>query len=161
TFDRKLIDIFEAESEIAKRIAESLQAKLSGREEHALVAKPTKNPEAYDLYLRGLSSEARSSPSVEAVGFYERAVQLDPDFALAWTRLSRQNAYLYHNFGGSDATLRDAAKRALESAQKLEPNSPETLLALGYYEYWVLREYGTAKSTFGRVGEMLPSNSEV
>src|SRR5207244_12625958 len=59
TYDRKLTDIFGVESDIAKRIAESLQAKLSGREEQALAVKPTNNPEAYDLYLRGLSFEAR------------------------------------------------------------------------------------------------------
>ena len=53
TFDRKLTDVFAIESEIAKRIAESLQAKLTGREEKALAVKPTNNPEAYDAYLRG------------------------------------------------------------------------------------------------------------
>ena len=55
----------------------------------------------------------------------------------------------------------DAAKRALENAQRLEPNSPETLLALGYYQYWVLRDYGAAKTTFVRVSKMLPGSSEV
>ena len=55
----------------------------------------------------------------------------------------------------------DAAKRALENAQKLEPNSPETLLALGYYQYQVLRDYGAAKTTFERVSKMLPGSSEV
>ena len=55
TYDRKLTDILGVESEIAKRIAESLQAKLTGREEQALAAKPTNNPEAYDAYLRGLA----------------------------------------------------------------------------------------------------------
>jgi hypothetical protein len=60
-------------------------------------------------------------------------VQLDPNFALAWTRLSRTDANLY--FAGGEAARRDAAKRALENAQKLEPNLPETLLALGYYQY--------------------------
>src|SRR5262249_10267287 len=59
SYDRKLSDIFGVESEIAKGIAESLQAKLTGREEQALVFKPTNNPEAYDAYLRGLSFETR------------------------------------------------------------------------------------------------------
>ena len=54
------------------------------------------------------------------------------------------------------AARRDAAKSALENAQKLQPNSPETLLALGYYQYWVLRDYGLAKTTFERVSKMLP-----
>src|SRR5436190_9122159 len=168
TFDRKLTDIFGVESEIAKRIAESLQAKLTGREEQALAVKPTNNPEAYDAYLRGLASEARSyssslpSPSSEAPGFYERAVQLDPNFALAWARLSRADANLY--FGGLETTpgaRRQAAKGALENAQKLEPDSPETLLALGYYQYWVARDYGLAKTTFERVRKSLPGSSEI
>ena len=64
TYDRKLTDIFGVESEIAKAIAESLQAKLTGREEQALAVKPTNNPEAYDAYLRGLAFEARTSSSL-------------------------------------------------------------------------------------------------
>ena len=90
-------------------------------------------------------------------------MQLDPNFALAWARLSRADARLYFYAAPTlpFAARGDAAKRALESAQKLEPNSPETLLALGYYQYWVLRDYGAAKTTFGRVSKMLPSSSEV
>ena len=72
---------------------------------------------------------------------------------LAWTRIS--------TLPGNGAAWRDAAKHALENAQKLEPNSPETLLALGYYQYYVLRDYGPAKTTFARVSKMLPSSSEV
>ena len=67
TYDRKLTDIFGVESEIAKGIAESLQAKLTGREEQALAVKPTNNPEAYDAYLRGLAFEARSTPSTRSI----------------------------------------------------------------------------------------------
>src|SRR5215813_6835010 len=92
TYDRKLTDIFGVESEIAKGIAESLQAKLTGREEQALAAKPTNNPEAYDAYLRGLAFEARGTffdtATKTAIDSYERAVQIDPDFALAWAQLS-------------------------------------------------------------------------
>src|SRR5215475_7420194 len=91
TYDRKLTDIFGVESEIAKGIAESLQAKLTGREERALAVKPTDNPEAYEAYLRGLSLDERNyygSYSTDLAGkaadFYERAVKLDPKFAVAW-----------------------------------------------------------------------------
>ena len=169
-----MTDIFSVESEIAKGIAESLQAKLSGREEQALAVKTTTNPEAYDAYLRGLALEDRSRYDIssyppdlakKAISFYEQAVQLDPDFAIAWARLSRADALLY--FLRNDATTAaraargDAARGALDNAQKLEPNSPETLLALGYYQYWVLSDYGLAKTTFGRVTKVLPGNSEV
>ena len=168
TFDRKLTDIFGVESEIAKRIAESLQAKLTGREEHALAVKPTNNPEAYDAYLRGVAFEARFSSSFfsgeleeKAISFFERAVQLDPNFALAWARLSRANAVLSTGSVSTAAIGREAAKRALEQAQKLEPNSPETLLALGYYQFFVLHDTGLAKATFERTSKMLPGSSEV
>jgi TolB-like protein/Flp pilus assembly protein TadD len=166
TYDRKLTDVFGVESEIAKRIAESLQTKLSRREEQALAVKPTNNPGAYDLYLRGRAFEARSSSfssgvQRKAIGFFERAVQLDPNFALAWARLSRADANLYWLWDDTTATRRDAAKAALDRAQKLEPNSPETLLALGYYQFLVLADYGAAKTTFERVSQMLPGSSEV
>jgi TolB-like protein/Tfp pilus assembly protein PilF len=168
TYDRKLTDIFAVESEIAKRIAESLQAKLTGREEQALAVKPTNNPEAYDAYLRGVAFEARYYASFfsgdleeKAISFFERSVQLDPNFALAWARLSRANAQLSIGSGATPGVRRDAAKRALENAQKLEPNSTETLLALGYYEFWVLQDYELAKTTLQRVSKMLRSSSEV
>jgi len=167
TYDRKLTDIFGIESEISKRIAHSLQVKLSGREEQALALKPTNNPEAYDAHLRGLSVEARNYATAysrdlvgKAAGFYERAVQLDPNFAIAWARLARTDARLYFN-DDHTAARREAAKHALENAQKLEPNSPETLLALGYYQYHVLRDYGVATTTFERVKKMLPGGGEV
>jgi len=165
TYDRKLSDIFGVETEIAKGIAESLQAKLTGREEQALAAKPTNNPQAYDDYLRGLVFEARSNYSSDAlfkaIEFYDLAVRLDPNFALAWARLSGVHALLYSNRRDTTAARRDAAKEALENAQKLQPNTPETLLFTGYYQYWVLQDYGLAKTTFGRVSKMLPGNSEV
>ncbi|HEV2714413.1 MAG TPA: tetratricopeptide repeat protein, partial [Terriglobales bacterium] len=164
TYDRKLTDIFGVESEIARGIAESLRAKLTGREEQALAVKPTNNSEAYDAYLRGLAFDARSSypdAQLKAISFYERAVQLDPNFALAWTRLSSAHAFAYFSSVDTTAARRDAAKQALENAQKLQPNSPETLLALGHYQYWVLRDNGLAKSTFALVSKMLPSSSEV
>jgi TolB-like protein/Tfp pilus assembly protein PilF len=165
TYDRKMTDIFSVESDIAIRIAESLQAKLSGHEQQALAAKPTNNPEAYDAYLRGLAFEARSNYSSDAlfkaIDFYGLAVQLDPNFALAWARLSFAHALLYFNRGDATAARRDAAKGALENAQKLQPNTPETLLFTGYYQYWVLHDYALAKATFGRVSKMFPGNSDV
>jgi TolB-like protein/Tfp pilus assembly protein PilF len=163
SYDRELTDVFGVESEIAKGIAESLQAKLTSHEEQALTAKPTNNPDAYDAYLRGVAFQARIGQStylaLKTIGYFERAVQLDPNFALAWARLSRAHSYLY--FQRVDTARPDAAKDALEHAQKLQPNSPETLLALGYYQYWVLRDYALAKATFRLVNKLAPSNSDV
>ena len=166
SYDCKLSEgVFAVELEVAQKVASALNAKLTGAEEQALVLQPTNNPEAYDAYLRGLAFDARSSYSGDAtktaIDSYERAVQLDPNFALAWARLSRANANVYFRSSDTTAARRDAAKRALENAQKLQPNSPETLLALGYYQYWVLRDYELAKTTFGLVRKALPANSEV
>jgi tetratricopeptide (TPR) repeat protein len=170
TYDRNLTDIFGVESEIAKRIAESLQATLTGGEERALAVKSTNNPEAYDAYLRGLSLEGRGtyaySTSIDlarkATDSYELAVQLDPNFAIAWARLSRADALIYFNCDDSTCVARrDAAKRALENAQKLAPNSAETLLALGYFQYLVLHDYGSAKTTLASLSKTLPGSSDV
>jgi serine/threonine protein kinase/Tfp pilus assembly protein PilF len=170
TYDRNLTDIFDVESEIAKRIAESLQATLTGGEERALAVKSTNNPEAYDAYLRGLSLEGRGtyaySTSIDlarkATDSYELAVQLDPNFAIAWARLSRADALIYFNCDDSTCVARrDAAKRALENAQKLAPNSAETLLALGYFQYLVLHDYGSAKTTLASLSKTLPGSSDV
>ena len=163
SYDRELTDVFGVESEIAKGIAESLQAKLTNQDVQTLTAKPTNKPEAYDAYLQGLAFQERIGQSthlaLKAIGCFERAVQFDSNFALAWARLSRAHSYLY--FQRIDGARPDAAKDALEHAQKLQPNSPETLLAEGYYQYWVLRDYGLAKATFHLVNKMVPGNSEV
>src|SRR5262249_39929467 len=100
TYDRKLTDIFRVESEIAKEVADALRVNLTPREQQALAVNPTNNPEAYDASLRGLVFEARSGsyPSSEAIGFYERALQLDPNFAVAWARLSRAHTLFYLNY---------------------------------------------------------------
>jgi serine/threonine protein kinase/Flp pilus assembly protein TadD len=169
SYDRKLTDIFAVQTQIAREVADALQVNLTAREKQTLAVKPTNNLEAHDAYLRGLAFEARSrspfySPDLvgKATAFYQQAVQLDPNFALAWARLSRANAYIYNS--GTDSTpaaRREIAKTALDNAQKLEPNSPETLLALGYYQYWVLRDYKRAKITFDGIRGLLPSSSEV
>jgi serine/threonine protein kinase/Flp pilus assembly protein TadD len=164
TYDRKLTDILLVESEIAKRIAESLQTKLTGREEQALAVKPTNNPEAYDAYLRGVAFEAGNYSSVfsddratQTASFFERAVQLDPNFAIAWARLSRAEALIHATTGSGG----DASKRALDKAQKLAPNSAETLFALGYYQYQVLGDFRAAEATFVRVSKIYLGNSQV
>ena len=161
TYERKLTDISGVESDIAKAIAHSLHAKLSGREEKALGVKPTGNSEAYDAYLRGLAAEGEGTDSVystqKAISFFKRAVHLDPAFALGWSKLSRAHSNLYPSF--ADST--EAAKRALETAQKLQPDLPETLLALACYQFSELHDYNAARTTFLRVRKMLPGTAEI
>ena len=98
-YDRKLTDIFAVESEVAKAVADHLQAKLTGQEEQVIAAKPTENPEAYDAYLRGLAYTVKTFPTrvnvLDAQKYFKEAVRLDPKFALAWALLSYVDARGY------------------------------------------------------------------
>ena len=166
SYDRKLTDIFSVESEIAKGIAESLQAKLTGREEQALAVKPTKNPEAYDAYLRGIALEA--GVGYRLIRYRRSSIFISERCSLTrvlhWLGRHLSCAYAYCYFigeyrpiratsppGGPAAACGDAARKAMENAQKFQPNEPKTLLALGYYQFWVLHDFGLAKSTFRHV----------
>jgi len=149
TFDRKLIDIFSVESEVAKAIAEQLRAHLSGREEQEIAAKPTDNPEAYDAYLRGLAYTLKTATtSANALGAQKHlreAVRLDPKFALSWALLSYVDSrgYLTESLQPTVA-LREEARQAAETALTLQPNLGEAVLAKGAYYYFCLKDYDTA-----------------
>ena len=107
TFDRKLTDMFSVESEVAKAIADQLRAKLTGREEQVIAAKPTDNPEAYDAYLRGLAYSLKTAnTSTNALGaqkYLKEAVRLDPKFALAWAlAVVRGSTWLHHTVSSAN-----------------------------------------------------------
>ena len=166
TFDRKLTDIFSVESEMAKAIADQLQAHLSGREEQVIAAKPTDNPEAYDAYLRGLAYTLKTGPSpADALGaqkYLREAVRLDPKFALSWALLSYVDAlgYLTLNLQPTVA-LREEARDAAETALALQPNLGEAVLAKGYYHYACLKDYDTAVRYFEQARQFLPNSSQI
>jgi TolB-like protein/Tfp pilus assembly protein PilF len=166
TFDRKLTDIFSAESEVAKAIADQLRAKLTGREEKVIAAKPTDNLQAYDAYLRGLaySLKALDTPAnaLGAQKYLREAVRLDPKFALAWALLSSVDArgYITQNLQPTVA-LREEARQAAETALALEPNLGEAVLAKGYYHYACLKDYDTALRYFEQARQFLPNSSRI
>jgi serine/threonine protein kinase/tetratricopeptide (TPR) repeat protein len=166
TYDRKLTDMLGVESEIAKGIAESLQAKLSGREEQALAVKPTNNIEAYDAYLRGLAYTLKTgSTTANALGaqkYLREAVRLDPKFALGWALLSyvEARAYITVSFQPTVA-LREEARQAAETALTLQPSLGEALHAKGFYYYACLKDYGTAVRYFEQARQLLPNSSRI
>jgi len=166
TFDRKLIDIFSVESEVAKAIADQLRARLTGQEEQVITAKPTDNPEAYDAYLRGLaySLKASNNPAnaIAAQKYLREAVRLDPKFALAWALLSNVDArgYLVGSLQPTVA-LREEARQAAETAFTLQPNLGEAILAKGYYHYACLKDYDAALHYFELARPFLPNSSQI
>jgi len=164
TFDRKLTDIFSVESEVAKAIADQLRAKLTGREEREISAKPTDNPEAYDAYLRGLAYtlKAADTPAnaLAAQKYLREAVRLDPKFALGWALLSYVDAASYRNQAlQPTVALREEARQAAETALTLQPNLGEALHAKGYYHYACLKDYDTAVRYFEQARQLLPNSS--
>ena len=166
TFDRKLNDIFSVESEVAKAIADQLRAKLTGREQLVIAAKPTDNPGAYDAYLRGLaySRKTLNTPanSLGAQKYLREAVRLDPKFALGWALLSDVDArgYITLNLQPTVA-LREEAHQAAETALALQPNLGEAVLAKGYYHYSCLKDYDTAVRYFEQARQFLPNSSRI
>src|SRR5436853_629692 len=166
TFDRKLTDIFSVETEVAKAIADQLRAKLTGREEQAIVAKPTDNPEAYDAYLRGLAYTLKTADTTtNALGaqkYLREAVRLDPKFALAWALLSYVDAASYRNQAlQPTVALREEARQAAETTLTLQPNIGEALHAKGYYHYACLKDYDTALRYFEQARQLLPNSSRI
>jgi TolB-like protein/Tfp pilus assembly protein PilF len=166
TFDRKLTDIFSAESDIAKAVADQLRARLTGEEEQVIAAKPTDNPEAYDAYLRGLAYTLKTSNSpantLAAQKYLREAVRLDPNFALAWALLSNVDArgYLVGSLQPTVA-LREEARQAAETAFTLQSNLGEAILAKGYYHYACLKDYDVALRYFEQARQFLPNSSRI
>jgi TolB-like protein/class 3 adenylate cyclase/Tfp pilus assembly protein PilF len=166
TFDRKLTDIFSVESEVAKAIADQLRAKLTGREEQVIAAKPTDNVEAYDAYLRGLAYNLKTLPTLaNALGaqkYFREAVRLDPKFALGWALLSYVDArnYLTQSLQPTVA-LCEEARQAAETALALQPNLGEAVVAKGYYHYACLKDYDTAVRYFEEARQFLPNSSRI
>ena len=166
TYDRNFTDIFSVESEIAKRVADSLQAKLTGREEQALALKPTNNPEAYDAYLRGLAynlkPEDTAANALGAQKYLREAVKLDPKFALGWALLSYVDARGYGTTAlPPTVALREEARQAGETALTLQPNLGEAVWAKGHYHYGCLKDYDTAERYFEHARELLPNSSRI
>src|ERR1700757_1344481 len=120
TYDRKLTDIFAVESEIAKTIAETLQARLTGSEKSSIAKTPTVNPEAYELYLRGkFFAEKRTGADLrKSIDYYDQAIAKDPGYPLAYVGVADSNLLLsaYGTHSPKEAILpaRVALKKALE-----------------------------------------------
>jgi len=158
-------NIFRVQSEIAQEVVSRLGLTLLERERGSLEARPTSNIEAYQAYLRGrfMAHQPHFTLStwLTAVDAFERAVDLDPSFALAWAELSRAHARLIYFRYDISPQRRDRAQQALVRARELAPDSPEMHLAAGYYHLWVERDSKAALTEFEEASRGLPKSGEV
>src|SRR6202453_4274552 len=138
-FDREMKDVFEIQDEMARKIAEALRVTLSPQELEALADKPTENPQAYDLYLRGKRYARRlTRQDVEfALQMFENAVTMDPSFALAYAACANACA-MYYSLFSRDQIWIERAREASGRAVALRWDLPETHLS----QAWVLYAAG-------------------
>lgn len=132
TYDRKLTDVFGVESEIATKIADTLQAKLTGAEHQAMTSRPTENVEAHELYLKGrfFAGKRQADGLQRAIHYYEQAVAKDPNYAAAYAGIATSYTLLqeYSNLPRSDVFLK--AHEAAAKALTIDNNLAEAHAAL-------------------------------
>ena len=141
TYDRKLTDIFAVESEIAKTIAETLQARLTGSEKSSIAKTPTVNPEAYELYLKGrfFWNKRTGVDLRKAIEFFNQAIGKDPNYALAYAGLA-DSYLLLPNYGGAPtADVIPPARAAVAKALELDDSLAEAHASLGLLDTLDLR----------------------
>ena len=162
-YDRDLTDVFAIQTDLAQKIAASLQAKLSPNEKERLDRRPTQNPDAYLLFLQAHDYASRMDlfhkSSAKAVPLFEQAIKLDPNFALAFAGLSIAESWLYHSSDPVPAR-REKARFNADEALRLQPDLPEGHLALGFSYYYGDRDYERALSEFEIAKRGLPNNAQ-
>jgi TolB-like protein/Flp pilus assembly protein TadD len=159
-YDRKLADIFAVESEVATKIAETLQAKLTGAEQHAIVARPTENSEAYQLYLKGRYFGNKLTPDgfQKAIEYFQQAIEKDPAYALAYAGLS--DSYEMLGFWGvlPPQEMWPKAKAAALKALEIDDNLAEAHVALGWVSFTYDWDWPAAEKHFERALALNPSS---
>ncbi|HET7535176.1 MAG TPA: hypothetical protein VFJ90_01885, partial [Candidatus Didemnitutus sp.] len=157
TYDRDLSDIFAVQSEIARKIAATLQARLTTDERTLIETRPTGNQKAYDLFLRA----REAGPFRDWITLMAQAVAEDPNFALAQSELSRAYAHSYWSTQASDQTPEALArsKAALDIAIRLAPDTPDTHFAIGDYYYRTERDWEKAWTELKLAEQGIPHHS--
>src|SRR5437867_12649237 len=162
-YDRDLIDVFAIQTDLAQKIASSLQAKLSPNENARLDRQPTKDSDAYLLYIQAHDYANRPDhflgDSLKAKELFEQAIKLDPKFAAAFAGLSMVESSIYHSFEPTPAR-REKARLNADESLRLQPNLPERHLALGFSYYYFDRESETSLTVFEHAKRDLPNDAQ-
>jgi TolB-like protein len=166
TYDRDFKDVFAVESEVAQEIADTLKAKLSPSESHALASVPTQDPQAYDLFLQG-EYQLRAAESVplaetyaRAEGFYQQAITRDPKFAQAYAALAYCSLSSHWFLSRKTPAQLTEVKSLVDRALELAPDSPEAHLSLAIFRYWGHRKYDAALAELQRTLNLQPNNAK-
>jgi TolB-like protein/Flp pilus assembly protein TadD len=167
TYDRDLADVFAIQSEIAKAIAEQLQAKLSPREENAIERTPTTDIAAFELYARAKNlfltsfSSAARPKLLQAADLLNQAVERDPSFFKAYCQLANAHSALY--FLGFDHTPERLAlaEAAVQAAFRLRPDAGEAQLARAWNLYRGYLDYTGALAELEVARQTLPNEPRV
>ena len=164
-YDRVIEDIFSIQSEIAEQVARKLDITLLEPERKALETKPTDSLDAYDCYLKGMKQEDRGwaysddKEFDQSVAMYKKAIELDPDFAHAYVKLSMINIRM-HFFGkNNDEERLVEARTYIERALELRPDLPDVHIALAFYYYWGYLDYDRALEIFASLQKARPNIS--
>jgi serine/threonine protein kinase/TolB-like protein/tetratricopeptide (TPR) repeat protein len=162
-FDREIDDVFEIQSEIARQVVNQLGVAVLGPTD-SVEERPTENIDAYHAYLRGKYYQDSPAPTgsviARATEFYKQAVELDPNFALAWCQLVQAHAFLYHLGFDVSEERRRAARSALDRAERLAPELGELHLARGYYYYWGFKDYEPALEEFRLAAQKMADSTD-
>jgi TolB-like protein/Flp pilus assembly protein TadD len=162
-YDRDLTDVFAIQSDLAKKISATLQAKLSPNEKARLDSRPTENPDAYLLFIQAepyaTGPDMFRDDSRKAEQLYEQAIKLDPNFAAAFACLSMVESWAYHTFDPTSAR-RERARVTADRALRLQPDLPEGHLALGFSYYYGDRDYERALAEFEIAKRGLPNEAQ-
>ena len=158
TYDRKLLDTFGVESEVAQKIASSLKAKLTGFEQRAIAAQPTANPEAYQLYLKGrfFWNKRTGEDLKTALDYFQKAVAADPNYANAYAGEADACLLIPLFSAGTPKEYFPKAKAAAQHAIELDETSAEGHAALGQLLSFDLDFTGSEKE-FQRAIELNPN----
>ncbi|MFL6553386.1 MAG: hypothetical protein ACJ8LV_08475 [Chthoniobacterales bacterium] len=162
-YDRDVTDVFAIQSDLAREIANALQAKLSPAEKSQMTRKPTENPEAYLAFVQAhdLSCSYEDPAKLkQSEQLYQRAVDLDPNFALALARYSQLESWIARDIDRAPER-REKARTLAERALELQPDLSEAHLARGYSYYSGDNNYGAALKEFEIAQQGLPNESEV
>ena len=160
TFDRELKDIFAVQQEIANAVASSLKVTLLGADERPVATQATKNSEAYNAYLQGnfYFQRRNFADYARAVGFFDKAIQLDPQYALAYAKRSEAWTLIGDLKGQGPKEAWVNAKRDAEKAIALDPSAAETHAALGWVRFFVEWKFAEGLSELTRAKELSPAN---